>query len=134
MAVKVVFEMSPNNEKVEPRKGTWIVKLVKLAKCEICNMEFGTSGELRNHKQIVHEGLKKHKCGFCEKRFSLPSHVKMHVSRMHEKTKDFICDHCNKAFATIDNLRKHISKIHESSRKLKCAFSFCPKMFSSKKL
>ena len=91
MAVKVVFEMSTNNKNVKPRKGTWIVKLVNLTKCETCNVFLLNSKQLMEHKQ---------------------EHARTKETKEINKKYRFICEFCKETFLSVILLRDHIHSLH----------------------
>ncbi len=51
--------------------------------CDLCNMSFGETGDLRKHVKAVHMKIKEHQCPHCEMAFSRPAHMRSHVGTIH---------------------------------------------------
>ena len=105
-------------------------------KCDICGKHFSSKWNLRQHKEIVHEGKKlfKFKCDRCEKSFTRPHHLNKHVDTVHKNKKIYNCDLCEKSFGEMGNLQKHVKNIHEEQKNIECYHNceMCGKDFLSK--
>ena len=55
--------------------------------CEICKKEFPSVTALRDHKQIVHDGVNKYECKICHKNFGCGSHLRRHYLNLHKVKK-----------------------------------------------
>ena len=58
-------------------------------KCESCGRSFSSSGALKSHIHVVHEGRKDHKCESCGKSFSQSARLKMHIDSVHNSLKHY---------------------------------------------
>ena len=115
-----------------------------------CKITFFTSGDLKNHFEIVHEGQKEplltsassklkthiyvhearkhHKCEKCEKTFLRAINMKIHMKQVHERTNNHKCMVCEKFFNTSYHLKRHLL-VHEGRKPLKC--QKCEKTFKA---
>ncbi|XP_069363788.1 zinc finger protein 141-like isoform X19 [Maniola hyperantus] len=97
--------------------------------CEICNMSFFNSLNLRSHRNVQHRFSKK--CTMCEETFT-DQYVKLkHMRTVHEKTGyKRNCVHCDKTFKYSYMLQEHKIRDHGAKRPIaKC--SDCGKTFLS---
>ena len=60
--------------------------------CDTCNAVFKSDSRLRQHKEMVHLGLKREKCDQCGKEY-LAQHLKEHKRRVHDGKK-YPCNFC----------------------------------------
>ena len=95
-------------------------EILKIHKCETCDVAFYGAGELNRHIRIVHEGVKNHKCEICGKTFGRPGSLKTHIISVHNTTKHPSCTLCSKKFSRLDSLHEHIKSIHEGVKQHKC--------------
>ena len=106
--IEVIFEKpsnSPKNPSSEiPKKGTWIVRLEKMKKCDQCTMYFFNQAELKQHK-LDHRNLPKpiivvpkskeefqvnepqlmKTCDFCKQKFPDDQALRGHIKTLHMK-------------------------------------------------
>ena len=68
---------------------------------------------LKEHIQMVHEGLRPHQCELCGKAFFSKSYLGQHIRRTHEGHKDFICESCGKDYRNKKHLVMHIRRVHQ---------------------
>ena len=83
----------------KPRKGTWIVKIEKLIKCNQCSIF------LLNYRHFLDHQLKHgktndfmFKCGICEKDFRSRGSLFFHKKTNHEGN-TYRCNRCEKIFS-----------------------------------
>jgi len=86
--------------------------------CDICNLNFKTSVDLKNHKRVHN---KKFECQICKKLFPTKVNLNQHNKYHHENPNSFECEICGKKFNERYYLRKH-QKVHDKNRpkRLKC--------------
>ena len=85
-------------------------------KCDICEMKFQTSQDLKRHKVAIHCEENPVQCKDCEKTFTSSANLKVHMRRIHKKMKPIIeCDLCGKTFTTLEKMTEHVRDIHNSS-------------------
>ena len=66
------------------------LKLKNLSKrvdCDLCQKSFFGIGELKRHRESVHEKMKKSKCKICQKSFRRNYDLKRHTDEVHLKLK-----------------------------------------------
>ena len=81
--------------------------------CNICHTSFSTKGNLKNHKDSVHEGVK-HDCDQCDYKGTTRSSVQRHKNSVHNpEGKDvFTCSQCVYTSNRKDSMKRHM-KQHE---------------------
>ena len=62
-------------------------------KCETCGSMFKGKRCLREHINIVHEGIRPFECEICDKKFSKRSNLSQHNDTHHNDNKNKVCDH-----------------------------------------
>ncbi|EAU76375.2 AGAP007947-PA, partial [Anopheles gambiae str. PEST] len=134
--------LKPNEEKknakrenslssVSKRKLTKLEPLIQQQKfqCELCGNRFTRKSSLKDHKLILHAGVKQHCCKICNRTFgredSLNTHMALHVG------KKFRCKLCSKSFAKGNFLRKHLEEHEMPDSKRKYACTVCSKKFTT---
>ena len=103
--IEVIFEKSPNSPKRSsseiPKKGTWIVRLETLKKCDKCTMFFVNQAELKQHK-LEHRNI--------------PKPIKVPLTKdkiqVNEPQLMKTCDFCKQKFPDDQALRDHIKTLH----------------------
>ena len=88
-------------------------------KCDLCEVTFSNSSNLKRHVVSVHDKKKSFECDICEVSFSHKSLLKKHVASVHEKNKQFKCEICEKPFSKKGLVKRHISSVHEERRAIK---------------
>jgi len=71
-------------------EGTWFT-------CDICQQQFITRGNLKQHSRRRHEGVKPYVCSECPKRFCTVRELRLH-RLVHSDVKRFCCSLCDKSF------------------------------------
>ena len=101
----------------------------KKSNCDLCAKTFKYPSSLRNHKRLVHMGIKPPPipCEICNKLIE-KSNMKDHIRFVHEKQRNKICPHCEKTFPSSVPLKDHIRIVHDGIR-LKC--QYCVKCFTT---
>ena len=87
--------------------------------CDQCEYNPRDRGNLKKHKQMVHEGLR-YPCQFCEYKSKSKQCLVDHISSIHEGIK-CQCAQCGKQFTRRITLYLHIKDVHEG-KKYKCDF------------
>lgn len=98
--------------------------------CPECHKTFSTKGNLKNHINVIHQGIKLFNCTFqgCNSKFSNKSRLEVHI-RTHFGQKPFQCPICNKSFNEKGNLKTHM-KFHSPDRPFQC--NLCSKNYKTK--
>lgn len=94
-------------------------------KCDECQKEFASLGNLKRHTLTVHNGEKPYKCEKCNSKFGQMHHLHRHM-RYHTGDKPFKCSQCNKGFAQQSDLGRHIL-VHTGEKPFTC--DICHKLF-----
>lgn len=97
--------------------------------CPLCGKAFKEAGNLRRHKDTVHEKLRNFSCQDCGKSFGEAGNLRRHKETVHEKVKNFYCKDCGKAFGEAGNLRRHKETVHERVKNYAC---HCGKTFAER--
>ena len=87
--------------------------------CNLCGKGFQRNDHLVQHREFVHEGIKRHGCPLCDKFFSRKENVATHVRMVHEKRKDFQCEICGKYLTSKFSLDNH-RRTHTGERPFVC--------------
>ena len=97
--------------------------------CNICNKQFSTLGNMRNHIMTIHQNYRPFKCTYpgCNKKYSIESRYQVHL-RTHIGTKPYVCKICNKSFNEKGNLKTHL-RFHSELRPFKCPL--CTKSYKT---
>lgn len=69
-----------------------VVHAEKKFKCQLCDVWFKTSGNMKEHMK-VHKGLV-FKCSYCGKDFNKIGNLRLHEKRHTKSLKQFYCDLC----------------------------------------
>lgn len=90
--------------------------------CDICAKPFKSKGELRMHKEGVHNtgAERKHECTQCDAKFITAFSLRSHIKRQHEEAGLFTCEICNKQSTTLNSLRSHIKFVHTMTESHVC--------------
>ncbi|XP_055523116.1 zinc finger protein 665-like [Wyeomyia smithii] len=104
------------------------VKLEREFLCEVCAKCFKNKKLLKDHLEIVHQGLKRFKCDICNKCFTRNGSLAEHKLIQHAGIKQFACNICGKAFGKEDSLKTHLT-VHLGKR-FRC--EVCSKTFLKK--
>ncbi|XP_055710217.1 gastrula zinc finger protein XlCGF26.1-like [Phlebotomus papatasi] len=94
----------------------------KLLSCELCPLKFSRRGNLKQHINTVHQGIKNHHCTICSKSFGTTRSLKNHLM-LHTGERPFACTKCPKGFIRMEQLTVHM-KIHTGQDMFFC--EFCP--------
>ena len=124
----------------KPKKGTWIVKLEKLLKCDACSAHFCQLVEMLKHKNEFHNIAKpdmncksdfnKHACNVCGTTFKSISELGLHEKNVHKSDKKHSCQICGNVFANKSSLIEHVKSAHEGL-KLKSKCDICEEEFTN---
>ena len=109
--------------------------------CKLCNKQFATKQNARNHILSIHEGVK-YTCKECNKEFTQYSAFRKHIrsnhsnENMEERKSEYkhedgkhFCNDCKKEFTTKQNVIEHIQSIHKG---IKYNCNECDKQFRMK--
>ncbi|KAJ8705902.1 hypothetical protein PYW07_010679 [Mythimna separata] len=83
---------------------------IKPYSCDMCDRQFYTETNLKNHKK-VHSMPSKEKCEFCGKTLRSRRQLVIHV-RKHIGAKPFCCQVCGQAFYSAYKVREHMRISH----------------------
>ena len=97
--------------------------------CSLCGKSFKEAGNLRRHKDTVHEKLRNFSCQDCGKSFGEAGNLRRHKETVHDKVKNFYCKDCGKAFGEAGNLRRHKETVHDRVKNFAC---HCGKTFAER--
>ena len=92
----------------------------KRFKCKTCDFETADNGNLKQHVESVHLGIKPFHCKLCECDFSKNSNLKKHIESVHEGKKPFKCKLCDYECARNSYLKTHVESVHEGKKPFKC--------------
>uniref|UniRef100_A0A1B0DQD7 C2H2-type domain-containing protein n=1 Tax=Phlebotomus papatasi TaxID=29031 RepID=A0A1B0DQD7_PHLPP len=79
-------------------------------------------GNLKQHVNTVHQGIKNHHCTICNKSFGTTRSLKNHLM-LHTGERPYACTKCPKGFIRLEQLTVHM-KIHTGQDMFFC--EFCP--------
>ena len=85
--------------------------------CEVCNLSFANSSNLRTHSR-THTGVKPYTCRICNSSFSQSCNLQSHVL-IHTGEKPFKCKSCSYSSSRPSDLRKH-NRIHTGEKPYTC--------------
>lgn len=97
--------------------------------CEICNQNFGSSEEFRNHVSETHFEKKKFACDVCDQKFTNKSSLALHKRSHVTDAKPFSCEYCGWKFNNKGHLVVHMYR-HTGERPYKC--DICGRGFKQK--
>ncbi|XP_053692403.1 zinc finger protein 431-like [Sabethes cyaneus] len=83
--------------------------------CSICNCNFGTRKALRIHRQVKQREFV---CDHCGLKLGTSFQLQNHIDQLHQKEKarpEFKCDICQRTFVSEKNLQRHKTKGHTTS-------------------
>ena len=83
-------------------------------KCGSCPYTTANKKNLREHKERVHDKMKKYACEECDYAVHAKSDLKKHIEGVHARIRH-ICAECEKSFSQKAYLREHISKVHHNN-------------------
>lgn len=98
-------------------------------KCDLCEKEFKTRGNLMTHKLVHTERKRNFSCHICGKMFFTKGTLITHLTT-HDDTKPFKCEFCPLTFKARGNLQSHIS-LHSGAKPFVC--EQCGKSFRAKR-
>lgn len=99
--------------------------------CFICNKNFSTKWNLKQHKYVhQNRSTKPHKCQLCPSAFIRLQDYKYHMNS-HKKVYSFVCNQCGRRFIRKYNYLRHV-KEHEQEKKYQCTITGCTKVFHRK--
>ena len=70
----------------------------RLYKCNICDSNFSQKGNLKQHIDSIHIGIKRHKCNSCKFAASGKGELNRHINAVHEGKKN----HSNGVFVMLN--------------------------------
>src|SRR5581483_8095251 len=94
--------------------------------CTICDSTFLSKQGLKEHIQIIHEGMKRYFCKLCNKGFYNYNNLDDHIRFHHTKEKPFNCKLCKYSTFTSAYFSFHVKRVH-TEWKFGCYF--CEKRF-----
>ena len=76
--------------------------------CDQCGKSLKRSYLLKQHKKIIHQGIKVYRCIDCSKTFGQKETLRVHATMFHGGPKDFCCDYCSREFGSLYHLQRHV--------------------------
>ena len=95
--------------------------------CDLCGKAFQRKDHMTQHRDFVHNGIKRYGCPICNKFFSRKENVTNHVKVVHQKKKDFQCEICGKYLISKFSLENH-KRTHTGEKPFVC--EMCPAAFA----
>ena len=83
--------------------------------CSICDLSFQSRNGLYYHQNAKHKETEKFCCKDCGKQFTYKGNLKDHVNSIHLGIKHR-CDQCDKEFTSLSNKTTHIKSVHNQIR------------------
>ena len=83
--------------------------------CEYCGFKATSQGNLKQHREAIHEGVKRYSCNQCDYRATRQSHIKVHKKSVHEGVR-YSCNQCDHQATQQSNLMTHKKSVHECVR------------------
>jgi len=108
----------------EEKKG----KRMMSTRCNICNIEFGSTRKAHSHKRLQHEA---HVCKLCDMTFETRYAKEKHRQEVHLPPKVHQCHICQKIYKTRNLLTSH-NRAYHSGREWKHKCHFCDRAFFEK--
>lgn len=99
---------------------------IKPYNCDMCERQFYTENNLKNHKK-VHGMPSKENCVFCGKTLKSRKQLVIHV-RKHIGAKPFCCQVCGQSFYSVSKVREHMKVYHGGQ----FCCRICKSIFSNK--
>ena len=93
--------------------------------CDICSKSYKSKGNLTQHIQSVHKGLK-YPCDQCVYQATTKESLLAHIRSVHEKVK-YPCDQCQHSTVTKGGLKSQTRSVHAG---IKYSCSQCDKQLS----
>ena len=81
----------------------------------ICDLSYQSTTALCHHENTKHKETEKFCCKDCGKQFTYKGNLKDHVNSIHLGIKHR-CDQCDKEFTSLSNKTTHIKSVHNQIR------------------
>lgn len=96
------------------------VQMDTTLRCDVCHQTFRNRGNLKIHKQHVHNDVRLFPCDICSKTFKRKKDVTRHRRQVHEGGMDrHFCDICGKSLSSKTALTLH-ERTHTGHKPFKC--------------
>ena len=82
--------------------------------CNQCGKVLTSKYNLKDHIEVVHEGIKKFSCKYCEQNFGYENDLRRHIQAIHkDKDVEYKCKKCEMSFNVFTDLLKHRKSEHK---------------------
>jgi hypothetical protein len=99
--------------------------------CGVCLKEFVAAHVLKTHIDNIHLGVK-FDCLECDFKATQKGNLIQHVNSVHRGIRKFKCGQCESSFTTSSHLATHVQSVHNKIRFV-CTVEGCDKSYSRKK-
>ena len=97
--------------------------------CDLCNKDYKSNKAVKNHRNVVHFGMRLFECDLCDKTYTDNTPLRIHKETVHkEEDATYACSECDKTFMSEPLLKNHSARFH-SKHNIKKKCQYCEKLF-----